>query len=158
MQRQVLLRTPRGERRRCLAIDMDLPIGAREWRKIVHAVGGDPWQPIVALLGAESLFLAWWYRLKPSNDRDWDPSMAVLPRALIAGDAVTIENVRNLEYRSIDDFEPNDLPHRTHSAGSSSLRMRALRAASAKLRRGCKVITDSGQVFLHNPHCTQASS
>ena len=64
------------------------------------------WQPIVALLVAESLFLAWWYRLKPSNDRDWDPSMAVLPRAVIAGDAVTIENVRNLEYRSIDDFTP----------------------------------------------------
>ena len=64
------------------------------------------WQPIVALLGAEALFLAWWFRLKPSNDRDWDPSMAVLPRAVIAGDAVTIENVRNLEYRSIDDFTP----------------------------------------------------
>ncbi len=65
------------------------------------------WQPIVALLGAESLFLAWWYRLTPSNDRDWDPSMAVLPHAVIAGDAVTIENVRNLEYRSIHDFTPN---------------------------------------------------
>jgi hypothetical protein len=64
------------------------------------------WQPIVAMLVAESLFLAWWYRLKPSNDRDWDPSMAVLPRAAIAGDAVTIEDVRNLEYRSIDDFTP----------------------------------------------------
>ena len=64
------------------------------------------WQPMVALIGAESLFLAWWCRLKPSNDRDWDPSMAVLPRAVIAGDAVTIENVPNLEYRSIDDFEP----------------------------------------------------
>jgi hypothetical protein len=64
------------------------------------------WQPIVALLGAESLFLAWWYRQKPSNDRDWDPSMAVLPRAVMVGDAVTIENVRNLEYRSIDDFKP----------------------------------------------------
>ena len=62
--------------------------------------------PIVALLGAESLFLAWWSRQKPSNDRDWGPSMAVLPRAVIAGDAVTIENVRNLEYFSIDDFKP----------------------------------------------------
>ncbi len=65
------------------------------------------WQPIVALIGAESLFFAWWSRLKPSNDRDWDPSMARLPRAVIAGDAVTIENVRNLEYRSIDDFTAN---------------------------------------------------
>ena len=36
------------------------------------------WQPIVALLGAESLFLGWWFRQKPSNDRDWDPSAAVL--------------------------------------------------------------------------------
>src|SRR4029077_54200 len=40
-------------------------------------------------------------------DRDWDLSMTVLPRAVIAGDEVTIENVRNLEYRSIDDFTPN---------------------------------------------------
>jgi hypothetical protein len=64
------------------------------------------WQPIVAVLGAELLFLAWWFRLKPSNDRDWDPSMTVLPRAVIAGNAMTIENVRNLEYRSIDDFTP----------------------------------------------------
>jgi hypothetical protein len=65
------------------------------------------WQPAVALLGAEALFLAWWFRLKPSNDRDWDPSMVVLPRAVIDGDAVTIEDVRNLEYRSIDDFDAN---------------------------------------------------
>lgn len=64
------------------------------------------WQPIVALLVMESLFLAWWYRLKPSNDRDWDPSAGLLPRADIAGDSITIENVRNLEYRSIDDFRP----------------------------------------------------
>jgi hypothetical protein len=65
------------------------------------------WQPIVALLGAESLFLVWWFRLKPCNDRDWDPSAAELSRAVIAGDAVTIENVRNLEYRSLNDFTPN---------------------------------------------------
>jgi hypothetical protein len=64
------------------------------------------WQPIVAVLGAESLFLAWWYRQRPSHDRDWDPSAAVLPRAVIAGDTVTIENVRNLEYRSLHDFTP----------------------------------------------------
>ncbi len=64
------------------------------------------WQPTVALLGAEFLFLVWWYQLKPRNDRDWEPSVAVLPRAVRAGDAVTIENVRNLEYRSLHDFTP----------------------------------------------------
>ena len=62
------------------------------------------WPPIVAAHGTESLFLAWWYRQKPSNDRDWDPGAAVLPRAVIAGDVVTIENVRDLEYRSLEDF------------------------------------------------------
>ncbi len=86
--------------------------GWGRWVALAWAVGviallaawRPPWQPIVALLGAETLFLAWWFRLKPSNDRDWDPSAALLPRAVVAGDAVTIENVRNLEYRSIDDF------------------------------------------------------
>ena len=53
-----------------------------------------------------ALFLGWWLRLKPSHDRDWDPSVAVLPRAVRDGDVVTIENVRNFEYRSLDDFTP----------------------------------------------------
>ena len=53
-----------------------------------------------------ALFLVWWFRQKPSHDRDWDPSVAVLPRAVRDGDAVTIENVRNFEYRSLDDFTP----------------------------------------------------
>jgi hypothetical protein len=56
------------------------------------------WQPFAGLLAAAALFLIWWFRLKPSHDRDWDPSVAVLPRATRAGDAVTIENVRNFEY------------------------------------------------------------
>ncbi len=64
------------------------------------------WQPVCSLLAVEALFLAWWYRLKPRADRDWDPSMVVLPRAVIAGDAVTIEGVRNLDYRTLADFTP----------------------------------------------------
>ena len=64
------------------------------------------WQPIVALLGVESLFLAWWFQQKPSNDRDWDPSVAVLPRAVSDGDSITIENVRNFDYRSLEDYTP----------------------------------------------------
>jgi hypothetical protein len=50
------------------------------------------------------LFLGWWLRQKPSHDRDWDPCVALLPRAISEGDAITIENVRNFEYRSLDDF------------------------------------------------------
>jgi hypothetical protein len=64
------------------------------------------WQPLVVLLGVTVIFLAWWLRQKPSQNRDWDPSVAVLPRAERDGDVVTIENVRNFEYRSRDDFTP----------------------------------------------------
>ena len=64
------------------------------------------WQPFAALLGALALFLVWWLRLKPSHDREWEPAVAVLPRATRDEDTVTIENVRNFEYRSLDDFTP----------------------------------------------------
>lgn len=64
------------------------------------------WEPLVALLGILAVFLGWWFRLKPSHDREWDPAVAVLPRAVRDGDTVTIENVRNFEYRSLTDFTP----------------------------------------------------
>jgi hypothetical protein len=64
------------------------------------------WQPFVALLGVTVIFLAWWFRLEPSNDRDWDASVAVLPRAVRDGDAITIKNIRNFEYRSLADYTP----------------------------------------------------
>jgi hypothetical protein len=64
------------------------------------------WQPLAALLAGVAVFLAWWARLRPSHDREWEPAVAVLPRATRNGDAVTIENVRDFEYRSLDDFTP----------------------------------------------------
>jgi hypothetical protein len=64
------------------------------------------WQPFAVLLGVTALFLIWWLRLKPSQNRDWDPCVAVLARAIRAGDTITIENVRNFEYRSLHDYTP----------------------------------------------------
>jgi hypothetical protein len=64
------------------------------------------WQPLLALVGFTVVFLAWWLRLKPSHKRDWDPSVAVLPSAVRDGDAITIENIRNFEYRSLADLTP----------------------------------------------------
>jgi hypothetical protein len=72
----------------------------------LFAVWQPVWQPFVLLVGVAAVFLAWWLRQRPSHDRDWDPSVAVLPRAARAGDMVTIQNVRNFEYRSLDDFTP----------------------------------------------------
>lgn len=43
--------------------------------------------------------------LAPSNDRDWAPDQAVLPRAELHGNQVTIRNIRNAEYRTDDDYD-----------------------------------------------------
>jgi hypothetical protein len=64
------------------------------------------WQPFAALLAVAALFLVWWLQLKPSHNREWEPTVAVLPRATRDGDTVTVENVRNFEYRTLDDFTP----------------------------------------------------
>ena len=73
---------------------------------ILFALWQPLWQPFVVLVGVVAVFIAWWLRQKPRHDRDWDPSVAVLPRALRDGDAITIENVRNFQYRTLDDFTP----------------------------------------------------
>lgn len=43
--------------------------------------------------------------VRPSNDRDWAPDMVRLPTAQFRGDSVTVANVRNNLYRSVDDFD-----------------------------------------------------
>ncbi len=43
--------------------------------------------------------------LAPSNDRDWAPDQAVLPRAEFHGNQVTVRNIRNCDYRADDDYD-----------------------------------------------------
>ncbi|MFI5316379.1 MAG: DUF4105 domain-containing protein [Myxococcota bacterium] len=57
----------------------------------------------LALISGAVLF--WWLRIPPSNDRDWQPDVARPARAQIEGNRVTIENVRNFNYRSETDFD-----------------------------------------------------
>ena len=52
------------------------------------------------------VLLAWWSTITPSNDRDWRPEVAVLPHATIAGELVTVHDIRNFEYRRENDFTP----------------------------------------------------
>lgn len=61
---------------------------------------------IVGFLIVFSGLVLWWLAIPPSNDRDWQPDVAVLPHATFAGDSVTIHNIRNNEYRSETDFTP----------------------------------------------------
>jgi hypothetical protein len=42
----------------------------------------------------------------PSNDREWQTEVAVLPYASFDGDLVTVHNIRNFDYRSETDFTP----------------------------------------------------
>jgi len=48
--------------------------------------------------------VAWWLTIAPSDDRNWRPEVAVMPRAFIEGDHVRITGVRNFDYRSRNDF------------------------------------------------------
>jgi len=50
--------------------------------------------------------LAVWGGAEPSNTRDWQPEVAVLPYATFDGDFVTVHNIRNFDYRSETDFTP----------------------------------------------------
>ena len=62
-----------------------------------------------ALLTHVALFaavLAWFLSLQPSNDRNWQTNVAVLPHATIEGDLVTVHNIRNFAYRSENDYTP----------------------------------------------------
>ena len=50
--------------------------------------------------------VGWWRSIPPRQDRDWKPDVAVLPNAVIEGDQVTINNIRNFDWRSLTDFTP----------------------------------------------------
>jgi hypothetical protein len=63
-----------------------------------------PWKLIVTA-AAFALVLAWWLSLRPSNNRDWLPDLAVLPWAEISGNRATLHNIRLCAYRTETDFE-----------------------------------------------------
>ncbi len=47
----------------------------------------------------------WWRSIPPSNSRDWTPDVARTARATFDGNHVTIQNVRNFNYRSENDYD-----------------------------------------------------
>ena len=61
---------------------------------------------LVTLFVLCAAVMFWWMRIPPSNDRDWMPDVAELPRAQLAtGTSVTVENVRDFDYRSENDYD-----------------------------------------------------
>ncbi len=62
------------------------------------------WPAVGVYAVAVVLVLLVWRSATPSNSRDWQPEVAVLPHATIDGDRVTIHNIRNFDYRTETDF------------------------------------------------------
>ena len=62
------------------------------------------WKPFLLMIVFWSVFLLWWFSQQPSNERDWNPNCSTPARFDLDGDLITIENVRNTEYRTLDDF------------------------------------------------------
>jgi Domain of unknown function (DUF4105) len=62
-----------------------------------------------ALLAFALAFAAlqlWWHTLKASNERQWADDVAHVSHAEVQGDAVTLHNVRNFQWRSRTDYTP----------------------------------------------------
>jgi Domain of unknown function (DUF4105) len=55
---------------------------------------------------AHGLLLLWWRSLRPSNDRDWADELAQTVRGKIDGNVVTLDKVRDFEWRSNSDYTP----------------------------------------------------
>lgn len=60
---------------------------------------------LLVFLGVFVLLVAWWLAIPPSNERDWQPDVAILPYAFIEGNKVTVHNIRNCDYRTETDFD-----------------------------------------------------
>lgn len=59
---------------------------------------------LLATFGLLLLVIIWWNLIPPRNDRDWQPDVARLAHATITGNKLTIENVRNFDYRGEHEF------------------------------------------------------
>ena len=64
------------------------------------------WIPIAGFGAIFVAFLIAWGNIRPSNDREWQPDVALLPFATFDGDLVTIHNIRNFDYRTDVDYTP----------------------------------------------------
>lgn len=97
-----------------LYYDLPAPLAVRTGTSILWIAGmAVLWWAIrppkgarLAAIAASVVLLAWWLSLQPRQDRDWQPELSRTAHAEIAGDQVTVHNVRNFEYRTAADFTP----------------------------------------------------
>jgi len=60
---------------------------------------------IGCFLATSLAVVLWWLSIKPSNTREWSRDQAVLARAEVDGEHVTLRNIRNCSYRTTQDYD-----------------------------------------------------
>jgi len=107
----------------------NLPGFLRPWVAGIFGIGSlaalvgrhSDWRIWLGFLAAFAVVLAWWLSMTPSNSRNWQPDVALLPWADIQGTRVTIHNIRNCDYRSETDYTVHHYDRTFDLAGLKSL-------------------------------------
>ncbi len=61
---------------------------------------------IVALVVVFGVWTLWWANVQARNDREWQPDVARTAHVDVEGDRLTVQNLRNFDYRSETDYTP----------------------------------------------------
>lgn len=59
--------------------------------------------PVILLMNF--VVIGWWLTLEPSNERDWLPDVSRPATASINGNLISVDNLRNFDYRSENDYD-----------------------------------------------------
>jgi len=88
------------------ALRMALAIGIVAATAAAFALSRRKRAALAAYLACFGLFVVWWAAIPPSNDRNWQGDVAVLPFVEQNGNMVTVRNIRHFTYRTETDYEP----------------------------------------------------
>lgn len=77
------------------------------WLAIAIAASTGHALPVVApAIAMVIALLSWWRTIRPRNDRVWADELSRMLGATVEGNMVTLDNVRNFEWRSPRDYTP----------------------------------------------------
>ncbi len=71
----------------------------------VFAASRRSWWPLAVYAAMYAVLLIWWAGIAPSNDRVWSGDVARMMTGTVQGDAVTLANVRDFNWRTDDDYD-----------------------------------------------------